>query len=168
MTERRTRDSLGIFWSGEEVDGILVYGLWLDPVHEPPDFPSASWPLGTEWKATWLGDSGWRVLLWDIRPAGWPKAEKWGATIRATLQALKAAGAKVAWCGLEGFFVDPPNLFETQHMGESVWAVLDAEGVLHGPPSLDGPFETVPSNILELLRKQTGVEFLGDSSPPGR
>ena len=40
----KTRDSLGIFWEGEEVDGLRVYGFWPREVAAPPEFRADLWP----------------------------------------------------------------------------------------------------------------------------
>src|SRR5262245_7163002 len=111
MTEQRlTRMALGIFWEGEEVAGITVYGFWPSQHVPAHSFPSTVWPPGTLVHTSKLSGPGWTVWLWDIRVSQWPPSTAWQETIRQTQQAMIAAGARVAWCGLEGFFADPPDL----------------------------------------------------------
>ena len=155
-----TRDSLEVVWFGEWVDGILAYGLWLADGAPRMEFPHGAWPKETEWRVTQLGGSGWQVLLWDVRVRRWPSATTWAAAIDATLQAMRAAGATVSWCGLEGAFADPPSLFNESMQG-GVWAALDSDGVMHGPPPLDGTFEPIARSVLARIREQSHVAALG-------
>lgn len=91
--------------------------------------------------------------MWDARVARWPSAEEWATVVLTTLQALRSAGATVAWFGLEGFFVDPPLLFDPNVMSGGVWAALDEDGILYGPPPLNGRFEPLSDTVLTNLRR---------------
>lgn len=160
-THSFTRDALGIFWDGEEVPGITLYGLWPNVVKpEEPRFPEDAWPSETEWRASWLFGLGWWVHIWDIRIAVWPTSAAWMDVVCTALQALRAGGATVAWGGLEGRFADPPSLFDPAEMSEGVWIAVDVEGNTYGPPHLDAPFTTVSDATLLLLRSQTAVDRL--------
>ena len=154
MSKRLTRNSLGIFWRGEEVEGILVYGFWDNTLAKEPVFPTKVWGSDVEWKTRRLFGDTWVVWLWEIRVSKWPSTSEWSNVIRMTLEAMKTEGAKVAWCGLEGFFVEPPKLFDSTIMSGGVWAVLGNDGVLFGPPPLDANFVPVPDNLLEELKKK--------------
>jgi hypothetical protein len=157
MTQTTARNSLSIFWKGEERDGILVYGFWPKRSASEPRFPEEVWPEPTKWKSMRLEGEGWSVYLWEICISVWPHANEWTKTLRETLQALIAAGAEVAWCGIEGYFADPPSLFDPSEMSGGVWALLESDGTLHGPPDLDLPFATLPDGVLVQVRNRLGM-----------
>ena len=46
----KTRESLGVFWNGEETDGIIVYAFWARDELTPPSFPVKLWPSDAEVK----------------------------------------------------------------------------------------------------------------------
>ena len=133
----KTRDSLGIFWEGEEVDGLTAYGFWPREVAVPPESPTDLWPPDATigpWK---LWGERWTVWLWDVRVRSWPVASEWVRVVSSTLETLRAAGADVAWCGVEGCFVDPPALFDPMRMANGVWACRTAGGLVFAPPALE-------------------------------
>ncbi len=136
------------------MEGILVYGFWDNTLAEEPVFPSEVWGSDVEWRARKLFGDVWVVWLWEIRVSKWPSPSEWSNIIRKTLEAMRAAGAKVTWCGLEGFFVEPPKLFDLTMMSGGVWAVLDIDGAFYGPPPLDANFVPVPDSLLDEIRKQ--------------
>jgi hypothetical protein len=154
MSIKITKNSLGIFWEGEEVDGILVYGYWDSAVAEEPVFPNEVWESNAEWKTSELHDEKWSVWLWQIRVLNWPSTLEWIDRVRKTLEAMRTGRAKVSWCGIEGFFSDPPKLFDSAEMSGGVWAVLGVDGVLYGPPPLDGVFLPIPDSLLDEIRKK--------------
>jgi hypothetical protein len=117
-----TEQSLGIFWHGEEVDGLLLYAFWPGLPEIEPLFPKGIWPPGIEVQRGRLSGEGWTVLMWDVRISQWPLKEQWGPLLEETLTSLCRMGAIVAWCGLEGHFADPPSLFDPEEMSESVYA----------------------------------------------
>lgn len=157
MMQATTRNSLSIFWGGEERGGILAYGLWPRRPVSPPRFPQEAWPEHTEWKSVRLGGEGWFVCLWEILISTWPHANEWAITINETLKAFTDAGAEVAWCGIEGYFVDPPSLFAPSEMSGGVWALLRSDGALYGPPELDLPFATLPDEVLIQAREHLSI-----------
>lgn len=147
----RTCDSLGIFWNGEEVTGILVYGLWAGDIVTPPAFPSAMWPADTEVRARRLWGEGWTVWLWEIRIWSWPPDDRWRAVIRGTLEVALLAGADIAWCAVEGCFADPPALFDLATMAEGVWSCRSKGGVRADAPPLGGRFKCIHATSLKCL-----------------
>lgn len=145
----RTQESLGIFWEGEEVDGFTLYGFW------PQDEilrPELILPGGVETKSTALRGPGWSVWLWDIRVLEWPSPNEWTSFVREFLEQLTKQGAVVAWCGLEGMFVDPPELFDPSEMSGGVWAACLSPDTYFGPPALCERFEPLTDESLMMLR----------------
>jgi hypothetical protein len=151
-----TGSSLGVFWDGEEVDGFSVYGYWPERNEVAPKFPEELWEGATS-NATRLGDLTWTVWIWDIRIGKWPEAMSWAARIERTLRRMIEAGALVSWCGLEGLFVDPPDLFSPEHMHGGVWCALTANGRLFPPPGLDDSFKRLDDKELLQLREAAGL-----------
>lgn len=141
----RTRDSLGVFWHFEdgqqEMDGLLIYGYWPKKPDVYPRFPLGLWPKGTEWKNYEYvsADTGrpQRVNEWTVKIARWPRPEDWKKLIRQTLRAHIDGGATIAWCGLEGGYAEPPELFEDKAF---VWAILNKSGRFCCESELDGEF----------------------------
>jgi hypothetical protein len=151
MSTAATRNSLGIFWNGEESGGISAYGFWPRDIERGPAFPAEVWPPDTEWKETRLWGESWTVWLWDIRIRSWPKIDSWSITVENTLDVLLGAGAIVAWCGVEGCFVDPPDLFDPSEMAEGVWACASRGGVRQRPSPLEGRLEYLSKTQLSAL-----------------
>ena len=159
-----TRDSLGIFWNGEEVDGLLVYGLWHGDVIASPAIPLDDWPSSTEEKVRRLFGEGWTVWMWEIRVLGWPGPAHWVEFVTAILRAITGAGAAVSWAGLEGMFVEPPDLFRPEEMSGGVWAAMLASGEFFPPPRLDDEFRPLDDATLRRLQRvSTGVSGRGDA-----
>lgn len=160
----KTRDSLGIFWEGDEEDGLRVYGFWPREVAVPPEFPADLWPRDVTLRPWKLWGVGWTVWCWDMRLRSWPMASEWVKVVSRTLEAVRAAGAIVAWCGIEGCFADPPSLFDRAVMGGGVWACFTRGGVSHLPAALDreirylpkSDFVRVHSEITVALKKAEG------------
>jgi len=116
VTVGLTQDSLGIFWEGEEVPGIAVYGYYSPVNLQEPQFPSEAWPPGTLWSPWALHGENWIIWVWDIRVDQWPRNDRWREAIAITLGALRTSGARVAWCGVNGIFAEPPHLFDPARM----------------------------------------------------
>lgn len=157
MTRSRTREALGIFWHGEEVDGFLVYGYWPSSgVPEPPLSPR-SWSDLVQWSPQQLTGPGWTVWMWEVRVWRWPAPSDWPSLIAGLLRGVLQGGARVAWCGFEGVFVDPPKLFDPLEMSGGVWAAATADGVWYGPPPLDGVCSVLPDDALRGLHERIQV-----------
>src|SRR5688572_13318092 len=109
-----TKEALSPF--GQVV--LTAYGYWHQPAAPDVPFPLDFWPKGTTVRRSDLQDDGWAVAVWDIEPARWP-VEPWSTVLAGTLQALRDAGAVIAWFALEGGFADPPALFEPDQTGDA-------------------------------------------------
>lgn len=153
MSAELTDDSLRIFWNGDELRGITAYGYWRGDAAQHPPFPLDLWPAGAECKPGSLHGPGWRVLLWDVRVPVWPAAEAWERVLEGTLQALCAAGARVAWCGVEGCFADPPGLFSPEDMSGGVWAALVPGRGFRCSAKLGGTYRALTDRELVELRE---------------
>jgi hypothetical protein len=147
-----TENSLGIFWDGDEVAGITAYGYWKVKISTQPLFPKDLWPPSTLFKTSYLRGEDWKVCVWDIRIFDWPSPQDWENTLKGTLAAMIEAGARVAWCGLEGLFADPPSLFDPNEMSGGVYAVLTKEYGFQCSAHLGQPFQALPDEILLKLR----------------
>jgi hypothetical protein len=156
VTRKSTRHSLGLFWHGEEADGFTIYGYWPGHHETQPSLNFAHWP-DVETKTSRLGGRDWTVWLWDVRVHKWPEAPQWRSAVLDPLAQLLGVGARVAWCGLEGGFVDPPGLFDPLRMAGGVWAarVSGADGIFE-PPGLDAPFTALTDDQLTRLRQAAG------------
>lgn len=148
----KTRESLEIFWDGEEVEGALFYGLWPGALVSPPAPPIGLWPSDTEFMRRRLWGQGWTVWLLEVRIRSWPAEERWSAIVRGTLEAVLSAGAEISWCAVEGCFVDPPSLFDPTEMGEGVWSCRSKGGADAEAPALDGPFYWISRHVLAHLQ----------------
>jgi hypothetical protein len=142
-----TKEALSPF--GQVV--LTAYGLWHRDAAPDVPFPLGLWPKATTFRRSDLQGPGWAVAVWDIDPARWP-VEPWTAVLAGTLQALRDAGAAIAWFALEGGFADPPALFEADQTGDAVYAVL-ADGL--GPlvtASPQGAYRGIPVDVLDELK----------------
>lgn len=121
----RPRDrALRVYWKGEEVVGALVYGLRHQGMRPPVD-ASAAWPEGTECGSpSRLHGECWEIDLWTIRPPRIPTGNEWVSLLQRTLEGLAEAGYVVGWFAPEGDFVDPPDLFDPEMMGEGIYAAF--------------------------------------------
>ncbi|MBW3615958.1 MAG: hypothetical protein KY439_11740, partial [Actinobacteria bacterium] len=90
----------------------------------------------------------------------WPPREVWLRSVRATFEVLVNAGASVAWIGLEGFFCDPPNLFDPAFMSGGVLAAMTSTGEFLCPLDPDEP--VVALDDKELLRLREASEGLSN------
>jgi hypothetical protein len=156
--KNKTIDSLGIIWKGDEVDGILVYGLWYSSIPaSAPEFDVRLWPSKVEWKPWKLFGEDWCIWMLEIAVKGWPNPEDWNQTIYNILRSMKKHGAIIAWMGIEGHFADPPSLFHPDEMSEGVWAAIGKDDTFYPPPALDELFQTFSDEILLKLRKEAGL-----------
>jgi hypothetical protein len=147
------RDSLTIFVGGEEVPGIIVYGLFAVGSERPVKFPVDAWVSAPETESFRLFGEGWEVLTWEIPIDLWPAGEQWRAALQATLQAMISRGCRVAWIGAEGVpFCDPPELFNPECMSGGVLAWMTDSGDSGGDLDPDHPIARVADDILLRLR----------------
>lgn len=146
----KTRDALRVFWNGEEVAGVTVYGFWtVRQASCPSVVPSSVGALVEEDQFTLHGE-GWHVCGADLKVSEWPRPDQWNECIRSILQRMMDGDAWVAWCGFEGMFVDPPGLLSPEQMSGGVWAALTRQEYFP-PPDLDGELETLSDEVLQSL-----------------
>jgi hypothetical protein len=98
------------------------------------------------------------VIVWDVAIAVWPSGDAWTRSVQGTLKLLVDCGARVAWIGLEGFFCDPPDLFEPALMSGSVLAAMTSDGCFCCPVDPDQPLATLTDkDLLQLRRASDGL-----------
>jgi hypothetical protein len=155
------REVLTVVRDGLEVPGLVFYGLL------PPDddfratFPFGSWPAGTKCNVAWLHGEGWRVVLWEVAVAEWPKAPLFQSSVRATFEAILKAGASVVWIG-QGYFCDPPLLFSKECMSGGVLAAALRNGRMWLSIDPDEPLNPLPDEVLiELRAASAGLSDIG-------
>lgn len=153
MKRGLTKESLGVFWQGEETDGISVYGLFRCNAERPPSLPRDIWPAGHDWKATRLTGTGWVVWVWDIRFGQWPQAVAWKPAIQRTLSEMIGSGAVVAWAATEGYFSEPPDLLNSRTMGQGIWACLGPTTGFKCKADLEEPFVVLDAADVDALRR---------------
>jgi hypothetical protein len=149
-----TKESLGIFWDGEEMDGVMCYAFWGDAHRSAPRFPSEIWPSDARVQMRRLYGDGWVVWEWDIRLNTWPVLDAWDKIVMRTLARMREEGAVVSWFGIEGCFADPPSLFKMSEMGAGVWACVSRGGIECHPSGLDEEFCFIPPDIFPALRAE--------------
>jgi hypothetical protein len=153
----KTRDALGVFWRGEEVDGMIFYG-YRGSLENPAVpvlnalLPLELWPAGSDYRLTKMFDDGWRVNVWDFKPSEWPV--QWRAVVEATLESICEQGASIAWCAVEGMFVDPPWLFLPEEMSGGVYAARSAETGFLCHTDIDEEFVRLTDDQLLRLHRQ--------------
>ena len=128
------KDALRVWWEGEEVWGVLAYGLRRPGPLTRPVLDNL-WPEPYDYSDPWvLGGPGWEVELWTVRLSAPPPASARQGAVEGTLMALIAAGCQVSWLAAEGDFVDPPDLLDPRYMGQGLYAGFSREtGLLfHG------------------------------------
>lgn len=147
------RDNLTIFVDGDEVPGIIVYGVFALGSGRPVDFPAASWISHPEPCSFRLVGNEWEILTWEIPIDAWPTGERWKRAVRVTLQAMVDRGARVAWLGAEGLpFCDPPELFSPECMSGGVLGWLTDAGEYDCDLDPDRPIAYAADDTLLELR----------------
>lgn len=142
-----------IFVAGDEVPGLIVYGLFAPGSERKVEFPSRAWissPVPNEFRL--FGD-GWEVLTWEVPIDIWPTGERWRAAMGSTLEAMIERGGRVAWIGAEGVpFCDPPELFSPDCMSGGVLAWMTDAGDSDLPLDPDRPLTPITDDALRELR----------------
>jgi len=151
-----TEKSLGIFWSGEEVDGITIYGISKESLAKPTQPISKIWSDRAEFKYSSLNGSDWVVRVCDIRILAWPSVSEWPSIIQSTLQAITDQGALVSWAAVEGCFAEPPNLFDPESMGGGVWSIYSEEDGFYCPATLEKEMAYVDDEVILKFRSRLG------------
>lgn len=154
MIERIARDSLVIVVDGEEVPGLIFYGLSAPGVRRPGGFPSSRWPSAPEVVEFLLYGESWEVATWEMPVVIWPTGDQFVAAVRSTLLAMLDTGCRVAWVGAEGVaFCDPPRLFDPVCMSTGVLAWMTDDGAFDCPLDPDLPIASADDECLLVLRR---------------
>lgn len=119
-----TREVLGIYWNSTfgDVDGQTFYLFSKSLDYISPEFPTFLWPEKTESKKHKLFGDDWVIWLWDVKFSTPP--EEWKKVTKDTLSYFIKYNAKISWCGLDGYFSEPPELFDPNEMSGGVYAAL--------------------------------------------
>ena len=162
MSPLVARDALVVFVAGEEVPGVIVYGLMKPGSRREVAFPLDVWISASAQDDYVLRGEGWQILTWDVQVDVWPLGDRWSIALRRTLQAMIASGACVAWIGAEGVpFVDPPELFLPERMSGGVLAWMTDDGASGG--SLDPDFPLAPVSDEQMLGLRFHCRGLADA-----
>ncbi len=100
------------------------------------------------------------VVVWDVAIVAWPTGQAWRDSVRRTLEALVDAGARVAWVGREGYFCDPPDLFDPTFMSGGVLAAMTSGGEFRCAVDPDQALATLTDD--ELLRLRAASDGLSN------
>ena len=148
-------DEFRIFLRGDEVPGITAYAFWADDAAPAVEPPRECWPPGTEFDDFWLhGDvkgAAWRVLCRAVAVPCWPSPDEWETSVRGSMDVCLRAGAQVAWCAVEGCFVDPPDLLKPEFMGGCVWAACAPNFGCRVATLPSGPYQGLTEDELRKL-----------------
>lgn len=149
----RIEDALGVVFRGEEVPGLLVYGIgepgWhtgLPPVEGSGWVEVGRWVLVTEHA---------HVVVVTLAVTDMGELRRaWPAPLDRASDVLLAHGAVACWWMLEAAaYADPPALFDPAETGGVLGWVTRQEGT--GWPGLDDPATDVPPESLLRLRSLT-------------
>lgn len=153
MTRPAASKSLTIFLHGNEVPGLIAYGLRTRGNPAPAQFPAEAWATGPEHvEFTLIGDA-WEVKMWEFPLTSWPSSPEMETALAVTLSALIHAGCRVAWVGAEGVpFCDPPDLFEPEYMSGAVLAWMTDDGAADCRMDPTAPIATAGDDTLLALR----------------
>lgn len=122
------KDQLAIFREGDEVPGIIAFGLRPNSITRPASFPGSRWPARTTLEEHHYVYSKSHVIVWRIGLQSWPSPDLWESALVTTLDRLLDAGSVVSWIGRgEGCYCDPPSLFDQSCMSGCVLAAKTSE-----------------------------------------
>ena len=150
------REVLTVYWDGEEAAGFIVFALGRPRMRRPRDLPDLGWTIEPDVRPSTLTGARWKVAVWYVRVAAWPTPRGFRDSIRRVLCGLVGEGYSVAWIGIDGSFVDPPELFMPESMSGGVLAACSAAtGFLVGV-DLDQPLRTLADHEMLRLREASG------------
>jgi hypothetical protein len=146
-----TKNILNIYWDSNlgEISGQTFYLYSNDINYSLPKFPFELWPKLTEAKSHKLFGENWVIWLWDVKFSEIPN--NWKKITEDTLRFFFEKNSIISWCGLGGYFIDPPDLFDPKEMSNGVYAVVDANGVFICHSDLDSKYEALTDNELLML-----------------
>jgi hypothetical protein len=147
------RDVLKVIHDGEELPGIVFYGLVSRGGWANPAFPINLWPSGGQVDDFMLHGEAWEIPCWSLALTSWPAGDAWRNLVQATLQWICENGSVVGWMSAEGIpFCDPPFLFDPDCMSGGVLAYVTPDGNFECTVDLDGPLQAVQDGTLRSLR----------------
>jgi hypothetical protein len=135
--------------------GVLFTGICPAGGWRAGPFPAAAWPPSAELETSLRAGPGWELPQWRLHVPKWPNQDGFGRAVDATLEAMVARGALVAWVGREGAIVTPDRLFLPEEMSDGVFAALTFDGRRYGRIVLDEPLRGVRDEHLLELRAAT-------------
>lgn len=148
-------DVMKVCWTQEdgqeEAPGLYVYGYWRGEADPRAGIPAWAWSMFAQFDEYHLTGKEWHVVLWTIRLRKWPTPQEWEASLRNTFQSMLDSGAKAAWCATEGYFADPPSLFEDA-MAEGVYAAQSPALGFKCATGPGRPFATLSTADIRILR----------------
>lgn len=154
---RLAKDQLTIFRKGEEVPGLIAFGLRPNSSGSSPHFPAATWPTGTTLDEHFYEYSRSHVVVWRIGLQSWPPPHQWSSSLVATLDSLLDAGSVVSWIGRgEGCYCDPPSLFDQSCMSGCVLAAKTSQLSIVEEFSPYAPLYSLGDSDLSRLRQVCG------------
>lgn len=163
MSPTLARESLTIFVDGDEVPGLIVYGLRPHGRERVCAFPADAWIAQPEAMQGRLFGESWEVLAWEIPILIWPTASDLSEAVRCTTGAMIEGGCRVAWVGAEGVpFCDPPQLFDPDCMAGGVLAWMTDVGDFDCDLDPDSPLAPASEDVLRRL--QAHAKGLADVS----
>jgi len=122
------REVLTVYVGGDEVPGVLLYGLESPANDREPRFPGEAWPGFVALKTYVFHGEFWRVRLWEVALSGIPPIDVLEHATSDTFDAFIGSGFVAAWMGLEGSFCDPPSLFLPECMSGGIVTARSASG----------------------------------------
>lgn len=156
------RERLTVFEDGNEVPGIIFYGLRRETETRAVTFPSSTWGGQSPSRSFSLEGRSWRVEMWELPLVAWPRGLNFVAAVRETLEAMINGGSRVAWVGAEGLpFCDPPEALDPNCMSGGVLAWMKDDGTFECPLDPDSPISVVSDD--EMVRLRTYAAGLADA-----
>lgn len=146
-------ETLTVYWGGEEVPGFTIYALGPPSLADAPELAESLEDLPAAENTFLLGGEGWLVRTWDIRMEWWPATEVFNAAIERVFSELIRCGFRVVWVGVEGHFVDPPDLFDVEFVPDGILAASSATTGFVTTLDLGEPVVSLPATVIADLRK---------------
>jgi hypothetical protein len=147
---------LTVYVDGDEVPGVLLYGLESPANDREPRFPGEAWPGFMALKTYDFHGESWRVRLWEIALSEIPPIGVLEHATSDTFDAFIGSGFVVTWMGFEGSFCDPPSLFLPECMSGGVVTARSASGKRWNRLDPARSFEPLSDVELLELRAEAG------------
>lgn len=148
-----TKEILKVYWNNVcgEVAGQSFYIFSNDTSFLSNKFPFELWPSHTEAKNYKLFGDHWVVWVWDVKFSTIPI--NWLNIVKQTFLFFLENKAIFSWCSLDGYFEDPPDLFNPI-MADGYYAAITGEKEFICHTNIDEEYKgLLESDMLKL--KQT-------------